>query len=62
MPPAASIAGSRFCYAATPAEGLREYVYTARLDFYAGIAPAAKQVGAGAAAQALGRSPWDAGF
>jgi hypothetical protein len=52
--------GSRFCYAATPAEGLREYVYTARLDFYTAIAPAAKQGGADAAAQALGRSPWDA--
>jgi hypothetical protein len=52
--------GSRFCYAATPAEGLREYVYTARLDFYTGIAPAARQGGADAAAQALGRSPWDA--
>lgn len=53
--------GSAFCYAPTMAEGLREYVYTARLSYYAGVAPAAKQGGADAAAQELGRSPWDAG-
>ena len=52
--------GSRFCYAPTRAEGLREYVYTAQLSYYAGVAPAAKQSGADAAAQELGRSPWDA--
>jgi hypothetical protein len=53
--------GSRFCYAPTPAEGLREYVYTARLHYYDGIAPAARQGGADATAVALGESPWDAG-
>jgi hypothetical protein len=49
-----------FCYAPTPAEGLREYVYTARLSFYRGVTQAARQ-GAIAMAVALGRSPWDAG-
>lgn len=51
--------GSRFCYASTPAEGLREFIYTARLNYYRNIAPAARQGGADAAAQELGKSPWD---
>jgi hypothetical protein len=49
-----------FCYASTPAEGLQQYVYTARLPFYVGVTQAAQQ-GAVAMAGALGRSPWDAG-
>lgn len=49
-----------FCYAPTPAEGLREYVYTARLPWYRAVTQAAQQ-GAAAMAVALGRSPWDAG-
>ncbi len=52
---------AHFCYAPNPAEGLREFVYTARLSYYTGVAPAAAQGGADAAAMALGRSPWDAG-
>ncbi len=53
-------AGSRFCYAATPAEGLRQYIYTARLPWYRGVTEAARH-GVEAAAVALGQSPWDAG-
>ncbi len=53
-------AGSRFCYASTPAEGLRQYVYTARLPWYQPVTRASRQ-GVEAAAVALGRSPWDAG-
>jgi hypothetical protein len=52
--------GSNFCYAATPPEGLREYIYTARLSFYDSVRAAVAQ-GADATALALGRSPWDAG-
>lgn len=52
--------GSRFCYASTPKEGLREYVYTARLSYYDGVR-AAVEKGAEATALALGRSPWDEG-
>jgi hypothetical protein len=50
----------RFCYAPTPAEGLREYIYTARLHFYDGVRAAAPH-GADATALALGKSPWDEG-
>ena len=50
----------RFCYAPTPAEGLREYVYTAQLLYYDGVRAAVPQ-GADATALALGRSPWDSG-
>jgi hypothetical protein len=50
----------RFCYAPTPAEGLREYVYTARLPFYDGVRAAVPN-GANAVAVALGVSPWDEG-
>lgn len=50
----------RFCYAATPAEGLREYAYTASLHFYDGVRAAIPQ-GADAVAVALGVSPWDEG-
>lgn len=53
-------AGSRFCYAATPQEGLREYVYTAQLSYYNEVR-AAVPGGADAVAVALGESPWDAG-
>jgi hypothetical protein len=49
-----------FCYAPTPAEGLREYLYTARLPWYQPVTQAAHQ-GAVAMIGALGRSPWDAG-
>lgn len=52
--------GSRFCYAPTPAEGLREYVYTAQLGYYDGVRAAAAH-GADATALALGQSPWDGG-
>jgi hypothetical protein len=52
--------GSHFCYASTPQEGLREYVYTARLSYYDSVRAAVPQ-GAEATALALGRSPWDAG-
>ncbi len=50
----------RFCYAPTPAEGLREYIYTAQLPWYKPVGNAVPQ-GADATAVALGRSPWDAG-
>jgi hypothetical protein len=50
----------RFCYAPTPAEGLREYVYTAQLHYYDGVRAAVPQ-GADATAVALGQSPWDEG-
>jgi hypothetical protein len=52
--------GSRFCYAATPEEGLREYVYTAQLQYYDSVRVATSR-GADATALALGQSPWDAG-
>jgi hypothetical protein len=52
--------GSRFCYAATPAEGTREYIYTAQLRYYDGVRAAIPQ-GADATAVALGVSPWDEG-
>jgi hypothetical protein len=52
--------GSRFCYAPTPAEGLREYVYTAQLGYYDGVRTAVVH-GADATALALGQSPWDGG-
>jgi flagellum-specific peptidoglycan hydrolase FlgJ len=52
--------GSRFCYASTPKEGLREYVYTARLSYYDDVRAAVAK-GADSTALALGRSPWDAG-
>lgn len=52
--------GSRFCYAPTPAEGLREYVYTAQLSYYDGVRAAVAH-GADATALALGQSPWDGG-
>jgi hypothetical protein len=48
----------RFCDAPTPAEGLREYLYTARLPFYDGVRAAVPR-GADATAVALGESPWD---
>ncbi len=50
-----------FAYARTPADGLRYFLSAARLPYYAGVAPAARQGGADAAAVALGHSPWDAG-
>jgi hypothetical protein len=50
----------RFCYAPTPAEGLREYLYTARLHFYDGVRAAVPH-GANGTAVALGVSPWDEG-
>jgi hypothetical protein len=50
----------RFCYASTPEEGLREYVYTAQLHYYDGVRAAVPQ-GADATAVALGQSPWDEG-
>jgi hypothetical protein len=50
----------RFCYAPTPAEGLREYLYTAHLPFYDRVR-AAVPYGADAVAVALGESPWDEG-
>ncbi len=50
----------RFCYAPTPQEGLREYVYTAQLHFYDGVRAAVSQ-GADAVAVALGKSLWDEG-
>ena len=52
---------STFAYADTPEDGLRFYETVARLSYYSAIAPAAKQGGPVAAAQALGASPWDAG-
>jgi hypothetical protein len=52
--------GSRFCYADTPAEGLRQYLYTAHLHYYDGVR-AAVPFGSDAVAVALGTSPWDAG-
>ncbi len=58
--PGCPYAGSRFCYADTPAEGLREYIYTAQLPWYDGVRAAVPQ-GADATALALGESPWDAG-
>lgn len=58
--PGCPYAGSRFCYADTPAEGLREYIYTAQLNYYDGVRAAVAQ-GADATALALGESPWDAG-
>jgi hypothetical protein len=51
---------ARFCYANTPAEGTREYIYTAQLPWYAPVTQAVPQ-GADATAVALGRSPWDEG-
>jgi hypothetical protein len=50
----------RFCYASSPAEGLREYVYTAQLHFYDGVRAAVPR-GADAVAVALGESLWDEG-
>jgi hypothetical protein len=50
----------RFCYAPTPSEGLREYIYTASLSFYDGVRAAVVR-GADATAVALGESPWDEG-
>jgi len=50
-----------FAYARTPSDGLRYFLSAARLPYYVGVAPAAKQGGADAAVVALGRSPWDAG-
>lgn len=52
---------ARFSYAPTAMDGLREYVHVAHLSIYASVANAAASSGANAAAQALGRSPWDAG-
>jgi hypothetical protein len=52
--------GSRFCYANTPSEGLRQYVYTAHLHYYDGVRAASSR-GPDATALALGKSPWDAG-
>ncbi len=49
-----------FAYAATPAAGLRYYLYAAHLAYYTAVTVAARQ-GANATAVALGRSPWDAG-
>ncbi len=49
-------AGSRFCYASTPEEGLREYIYTAQLPWYKPVLAAVPQ-GADAVAIALGESP-----
>jgi hypothetical protein len=51
---------SRFCYADSPAEGLREYIYTAQLHYYDSVRAAVPK-GADATALALGKSPWDAG-
>lgn len=50
----------RFCYASTPEEGLREYIYTAQLPWYKPVRNAVP-LGADATAVALGESPWDAG-
>jgi nucleoid-associated protein YgaU len=52
---------ARFSYAATPEDGLRQYVHVAHLSYYAAVAPTAASSGVDAAARALGRSPWDAG-
>ncbi len=52
--------GSRFCYSATPEEGLRVFLYGAHLHYYDGVGEAAPQ-GADAVAVALGKSPWSAG-
>lgn len=49
-----------FAFAATPADGLRQYLIVANLSYYAAIAPAASS-GPDAAARALGASPWDEG-
>ncbi|HEX6123092.1 MAG TPA: LysM peptidoglycan-binding domain-containing protein, partial [Ktedonobacterales bacterium] len=51
---------SRFSYAKTPEDGLRQYVKVAHLSYYAPVTAAAK-VGANSCAIALGKSPWDAG-
>src|SRR5579871_3082409 len=58
--PGCSYQGSRFCYADTPAEGLREYIYTAQLHYYDSVRAAVPR-GADATALELGQSPWDAG-
>lgn len=50
-----------FCYAPTPWIGLAIYEHCAHLSYYRGVAAAARTGGAGAAARALGQSPWDAG-
>ena len=50
----------RFCYASTPQEGLREYLYTARLPWYQPVTQAAKR-GAEATALALVESLLDEG-
>lgn len=49
-----------FCDAPTPQEGLREFLYAARLPCYRGVFAAISD-GPDAVAFALGRSPWDAG-
>lgn len=49
-----------FSYAATPEDGLRQYLHVAHLGYYSGVGAAAAN-GADAAAVALGSSPWDAG-
>jgi len=49
-----------FAYARTPADGLRFYLYAARLSYYTDVTIAARH-GANATAVALGESPWDAG-
>ncbi len=54
-------ANPAFCYDATPADGLADYLIVAHLSYYTGIASAAASGGADAAAVALGTSPWDAG-
>jgi LysM repeat protein len=51
---------SRFSYAKTPEDGLRQYLKVAHLSYYAPVTAASKS-GANAAALALGKSPWDAG-
>ncbi len=64
VPGAPTVGGSglvgSFAYAATPADGLRYYLYAANLPYYVGVTAAASQ-GADATAIALGRSPWDGG-
>lgn len=58
--PVATQRAAQFCFAATGQAGLDEYIYTARLPFYAKVTAAVSQ-GAEAVAEALGRSPWASG-
>ncbi len=49
-----------FSYAFSPQQGVDEFVHVAHLGYYSNVA-ASSRYGANAAAQALGRSPWDWG-